>query len=441
MRVPAPPPDWDPLFARAVDEMGASSLFGGELDDPDYLAWDKVRFKEPPAGLTPEQWWAKLKVRRIAQQRNLPLRAKDGMPLHYNLTDRILRECEELARRASGQISIPELAMTRADRDRYIVSSLIEEAITSSQLEGASTSRRVAKQMIRSGRPPATRSERMIANNYRAMEQIREWRDDPLTPARILELHRMVTEGTLDDPADAGRLQVPDEDRVTVYGDGDQVLHRPPSAAELPGRLALLCDFANGATSVASYLPDPVRAVIVHYMVGYDHYFVDGNGRTARALFYWCMLRSGYWLTEYVTISKILKNAPARYAGAYLLSEDDDNDVTYFVLYQLGVLRRATDELQKYLSRKAGELRRVRQVLEDHGADLNHRQLALLDRALHDPDADFTVVSHGSSHRVSGETARQDLQDLERRGLLVRSKRGKANVWKPAADLTASLRE
>lgn len=41
-------------------------------------------------------------------------------------------------------------------------------------------------------------------------------------------------------------------------------------------------------------------------MIAYMHPFVDGNGRTARALFYWYMLKSGYWLTEYLSISRVI---------------------------------------------------------------------------------------------------------------------------------------
>ena len=61
-------------------------------------------------------------------------------------------------------------------RERYVISSLIEEAITSSQLEGAMTTREVAKDLLRSGRKPRTKDERMILNNYRGMLRVREVR-------------------------------------------------------------------------------------------------------------------------------------------------------------------------------------------------------------------------------------------------------------------------
>lgn len=437
MKVPATPPEWNQALDRAWNTLRLGELYVEPLDDSEYLPWDRLRFKTPPTDIDHELWWVMIKLRRQVQQRAVPLKDMNGDDFHYALTDTILKQCELIARQASGEISLPELALSSGDRDRYVVNSLIEEAITSSQLEGASTTRRVATQMIRSGRTPATKSERMILNNYRAMELIREWRDDPITAERVLELHRVVTMGTMEDPDEAGRLQTPADERISVWGDGDQLLHRPPAAAELPGRLEALCAFANESGGDGPYLPAPVRAIIVHFMVGYDHYFADGNGRTARLLFYWCMLKNGYWLTEYVTISRILKNAPSKYAASFLLSEDDGGDLTYFLLYHLGVFVRALDQLREYLSRKAKEIRDVRSTLDTTHADLNHRQLALLDRAIHDPAAEFSVKSHGLSHRASHETARQDLIDLERRGLLRRTKRGKAFVWVPGPDLGA----
>jgi Fic family protein len=439
LKVPATPPDWEPALERAFTTLGLAELYTEPLDDSEYLPWDRLRFLTPPPGLDHEQWWVMLRLRRRTQQREVPLRQLDGSPFHLALTDAVLRQCDEITRTASGEIVLPELAMSQGDRDRYVVSSLIEESITSSQLEGATTSRRVAKDMLRSGRTPTTRSEQMILNNFRGMEQVQLWRDDPITPQRVLELHRIVTEGTLDDASEAGRLQSAADGRIAVWGDDEQVLHRPPPATELPERLERLCAFANATNDSGPYLPAPVRAIIVHFMTGFDHPFADGNGRTARLLFYWCMLRNGYWLTEYVTISKILKRAPSQYARSYLLSEDDDGDLTYFVLYHLKVFRRAMDELRSYLTAKTRELRTIRTALEKTQSILNHRQLALLDAALRDPSTRFTVRSHGSSHRASHETARQDLMDLEARGLLTRTKIGKAFVWRAAPDLASQL--
>lgn len=405
----------------------------------EYRAWETFRFQTPPEGFTAEEWWHVVRMSRRASARRIPrLIDKAGTPFTFNLPDVVLETCEAISREASGQIQVSELVTDPDTRDRYVVNSLIEEAITSSQLEGAATSRRDAKEMIREGRAPRDHSERMILNNYQAMQRIRDLSRHPLTPDMVLELHRIVTDGTLENPEYAGRLQDDDRLRVSVWGDGNQLLHRPPPVAELPQRLAALCSFANGEDD-APYMPKVLRAITIHFMMGYDHYFEDGNGRTARALFYWSMLREGYWLTEYLSISRILRKAPSQYAQSFLMTEDDEGDLTHFFAYHLGVIRRAIKELHGYLAAKAMEIREVQSRLKGLPGEFNHRQLALLEHAARNSAAHYTAKSHGGSHRVTIETARQDLSALEARGLLERFKIGKQFAWRPVPDLAERI--
>lgn len=444
MKVPVPPPDIRVVFSEmSGDERLLAALgpllLGGTLPR-DYLPWDKLRFRTPPEGLTAEQWWLAIRLARHSAQRDLPLLTDvDGVPFNFTLPDAVLEAIDYINSNASGAITISEQVTNPATRDRYVVSSLIEEAITSSQLEGAATSRRTAKEMLRSGRPPRDRSERMILNNYYAMQHVSALRHEPLTPDRICEIHRIVTEGTLDDPASAGRIHDDDAERVAVWGHGDQLLHRPPPVAQLPERMDRLCEFANGTTT-GTYVPPVLRSLAVHFMMGYDHYFEDGNGRTARAVFYWSMLKQGYWLTEFLTVSRILRKAPAKYARSFLLTEQDAGDLTHFFIYHLGVIRRAIDELHDYLARKAQELRGIQQAIGALPGEFNHRELALLEHAVRTPGSVYTVASHSTSHQISGETARQDLTHLADLGLLVRGKVGKRHAWTPVTDLPERLR-
>lgn len=128
-----------------------------------------------------EEWWVALKLARRSVHRKLPLNDVAGVPFIYALPDEVLEKTDFVARHASGQIELSEQVTDPATRDRYLVSQLIDEAITSSQIEGASTTRQVARDMIRSGRQPRDRSERMIFNNFRAMQRIGEIRREKLT--------------------------------------------------------------------------------------------------------------------------------------------------------------------------------------------------------------------------------------------------------------------
>jgi Fic family protein len=252
---------------------------------------------------------------------------------------------------------------------------------------------------------------------------------------------RIVTNGTLDTPSAAGRFQLPGERRVVVASHNGVTLHVPPPAEDLPERIQRLCDFANGESDGSAYVPPVIRAIALHFLLAYEHPFEDGNGRTARALFYWSMLNQGYWLTEFVSISRILRKTPTRYAHSFLHTEQDENDLTYFVIYQLDVLGRAITDLHTYLDRTVAETRHVQAVLAGTAqGGLNSRQIALITHAAKHPAVEYTVASHASGHRVALQTARTDLQELEHQGLLDKVRRGRGNAWIPTADLVDRLR-
>jgi Fic family protein len=443
MRIPLRPPPWQDLLRAALTENArfVEIIQGGNpvLARDKYLHWDNLRHRKPPEGLNHAEWWAAIKLARRPALRELPLREASGQPFRYGMNDAAHEMVHTIDRRASGEITLSEIVTNPHTRNRYVVSSLIEEAITSSQLEGASTTRQAAKDMIRTGRPPRNRSERMILSNYHAMEFVGSIRDRELTPKLVCEIHRRVTLDNLKDPGDAGRIQTPEEDRIEVLWNDGTVLHVPPSADQLPGRLEDLCRFANG-DGPEGFLHPVVRSVLLHFWLAYDHPFVDGNGRTARAVFYWSMLHRGYWLAEYLSVSSILRRAPAKYARSFLYSETDDGDLSYFILYHLEVICRSITSLHEYLSRKTNEIRQVESLIK-RSTEFNYRQLALLSHALRSPGARYTFTSHATSHNIAYQSARTDLISLREKDLLRQWKVGKSYYFTPVEELAARLGE
>lgn len=436
-----------PSYADVVAKLGGEGLIEAidapaEIVERDrYLHWDKLRHLDPPAGLTSEQWWVRVQIARKDEFRELPLTDPADRAFVYTLPDVVLRRLHRIDQRVAGEIAMDEVVTSERDaRQRYLVNSLMEEAIRSSQLEGAMTSRVVAKDLLRSGRPPRDRGERMIANNYRALQFMREEMGDTLTPEKIFEVHRILSEGVLDDPAMAGRMQSVDEPRVRVFDrDDGEAIHVPPPAEQLPRRVQALCDFANEGEDGERFVHPVVRAILLHFWLAYDHPFVDGNGRTARILFFWLMRARGYWLAEYLPISRLLRKAPAQYVRAFMETETDGGDTTYFLIHQLGVIEQAIGDLHVYLQRKIAETHDVESLLRGDD-DLNGRQLALLTDAIRRPDAVYSFDSHAASHRVSHETARSDLRALAGRRLLTQRRSGHRYLFSPAPDIDARLR-
>src|ERR1700683_2682890 len=402
-----------------------------------YFHWDEILRRPPPANLSHEQWWFLIKSGRLTLKQTIPLRDQNGDTFSYVPVPPIPEQLHQIDLRLGGQIKMPEEVTNSETKDEYYVSSLFEEAITSSQLEGATTTRRIAKEMLRSGRAPHDRSERMILNNYLTMRRIGELKTHPLDKDLIFEIHRLVTDQTLDDPTAAGRFRTDaDAEQIAVYdNDDNKIMHQPPSASTLDDRLQAICDFAN---QTEPFVHPVIRSIILHFMIGYDHPFVDGNGRTARALFYWSMLHHKYWLAEYISISQIVLKAPARYARAFLHTETDEADLTYFLIDQLSVIMRALESLHAYIARKTGEIRSLERELRGIEV-LNHRQRALIRHAIRHPGKRYTVAEHQRTHNVSYESARSDLLNLVKRGLLTSMMVGVKWVFTPIDHLTGRL--
>jgi len=441
MKIPRKPPDYWDIFHELDKTDRLSKVFDREVihSQPNrYLHWDKLRHLTPPGDLTHDEWWLALKLHRRNLGKTTPITNTNDQPFAYVLTDPIPEQLLYMDQNLAGMISMPDAITNPETKDRYLINSLIEEAITSSQLEGAATTRVVAKELIRSGRRPRDRDEIMILNNFLTMKQIGKIKHKELSKDLIFDIHKIVTTNTLDDPTGAGRFRR-EEEKIDVGDDYGQVFHIPPSANQLDVRMAAMCDFAN-KTNSTGFMHPIIRSIILHFWLAYDHPFIDGNGRTARALFYWSMLYNGYWLCEFISISEIIKKGPTKYGRAFLYTETDDNDLTYFIVYHLEVLRRAIEQLYKYIDRKTKQLQTLERQLKGMTI-LNHRQRALISHALKHPDHIYTIESHRSSYNIVYETARTDLMKLADKSLVECRKVGKEWQFTPVSDMEQRLTE
>jgi Fic family protein len=297
----------------------------------------------------------------------------------------------------------------------------------------------VAKELIFEARAPRTKDERMVLNNFDAMRFVKERKHDPLTLDILLELHRIVTVETLDDPADAGRIRTADDIRV-VDGTGE-VLHQPPPAAALKERLQRLIQFANAKPKPRNWVHPLIRAFILHFMLSYEHPFVDGNGRVARALFYWLALKEGYWLIEYVSISSVIAEAKLAYGNAFLHTETDSADLTYFLVYHAEILSKAVARLMQFAERKRQEVAALEKRIGDPNRPdaFNYRQSWLLNEFVRGRLARVTIEEHQTRNGVSYLTARKDLEDLAKARCLRKKKVGKSSIYTPVPGLMKVL--
>lgn len=391
-----------------------------------YRHWDKVRYHRPvPSGFTALEWWCALKVLRAATARTLPLVGVGGLPVHVTsppgLSDRLGR----ISRRLSSPHPVAEVP--GADQAE-LRTGLFRESLSSSLIEGARTDRAEALQLLTAARPPRDLGERMVLNNYQAMRRVAELAGSPMTPARLLGIQALLTEGTLRDAAQVGRFRAA-ADRI-VLRKGDEVVFVPPPAEALSERIETLCAFANATEEPVAPMDPVLRAILLHYWLAYDHPFADGNGRTARALFYWSMLRSGHPLAAGVSLSSAILADTGSYYRAFRHAESDGNDATYFVLNQVESLERALgmdaagdDDVLRYV-----EESRPKGASLPRG--LNARQRFLVAELRRNPGSLHTLPGYRELHGVTHMTAWRDLEGLRRRRLLVMGpKQGRAATY------------
>jgi Fic family protein len=375
----------------------------------DYEYWDKVKYKPLPKGYTSQMLWTFVKASRLRGM--IPVWDKYGIKLC--VTSQMQRMCHNFDMKV-GSFWEADTDPQSSEKKYYLSSSLMEEAIYSSKMEGASTTRIVAKEMLRKKKAPQNKAQQMIVNNYTTIQHIVEHKDEPLTKEGLLYIHRLMTEKTLDNPEDAGRFRTNNDVVVANMVEGD-IVHTPPTFEEIPEFVTTLCDFFNNDNQ-STFIHPIIKGIIIHFMVAYMHPFVDGNGRTARALFYWYMLKENYKLTEYMSISRVIAKSKTSYEKSFRYTENDGNDMGYFVAYNLRALEISFQQLRNYIQRKQKEKKAAAVFMK--AGNINQRQALVLQRLSEEPDTIFTVKDLQEQFSVSSMTARKDLSDLVRQGYL-----------------------
>ena len=369
----------------------------------EYLYWDKVKYLAPK-GVRPEDLWAAVKIIRNSNMKRVQLK---DLTFSFMITEEMQKTLHEFDMNLGGNLGTLNIVPEK-DHTFYLVSSIMEEAIASSQMEGATTTRKVAKDMLRKGRKPSNKSQQMIFNNYQTIDYIINNKDKDFTLENLLEVHKRISSQTMNDVEDEGAFRKSDDIYVMNEITGE-VAHIPPSHRELNSLLKNMCDFANNETQ-EGFIHPIIKSIILHFMLAYIHPFSDGNGRTARSLVYWYLIKQGYWLMQYLSISRIIYKSKPAYEKSFLYTESDDLDLTYFIQYNLKAMNDAFKELKMYLQRKINDAESMHILY--NVKDVNERQAKILKMLKDLPMSIFTATEISTRFGVDIKTARKDLQCL-----------------------------
>ena len=374
----------------------------------EYLYWDKIKYKSQDN--PPEEIWNAIKLHRFINSDFINI---GRYKFQFVITDYMQRALHEFDLHIGGTLG-SNIGIAETDKTKFVISSIMEEAISSSQMEGANTTRKKAKEMIQQEQKPKNKSEQMIMNNFITMKHIVQHKNEEITPEKILYIHQLISGGTLDEVEDEGRFRDNDDVHVVNYSNSE-IVHTPPPKDELVELINDLCSFFN-KDSDRHFIHPIIKGCIIHFMIGWIHPFTDGNGRTARAVFYWYMLKKGYWLTEYLSISRIIKDTKHQYEKAYLFTDLDDNDLSYFITYHIKTMEKAYEALKEYISHKQKEVFQAAKFMNI--PSVNERMAQILKIVNDDSDRILNIKEIENRFDISNYTARMDLKGLVDLGFL-----------------------
>ena len=325
-----------------------------------------------------------------------PLKDVTGTNLWFNITEKIVENINVVEQNAMIKLDayIPE-----GMHGKVLEDVLLEEALSSSAIEGAFSTKKRVRELIKKKLSPIEKSEKMLVNNFKALEYILDNIHKPLDREFLFRIWGMITEGALEEGSITNSYR---DDDVHVENAFENV-YTAPNCDEVPAMMADLINYFN----MVDDTPPIVKASIIHFYFVYVHPFFDGNGRTARALAALYLIKSNYEFFKFISISTILQDKRNAYYKVILDSETHEGDITYFIEFYTKLLVETVETmLNKYITEYFIEF------LDAKEMELNERQIKVLKILLQAKDTSVNAKKYMKLTSVTQETARTDLNGL-----------------------------
>lgn len=412
-----------------------------KCNSPQYQSWAKrIRYKKDiPGNLNPEEFFKVLQFIRKISAKDSPVKQENGRNFTWQELDRFQKFFHQFSKdfgaRKNTQLSEIKTEIKR--KKNY--EGIIEEAIASSQIEGATVTREQGRKLLKSNKKPTSIGEKMILNNYKTIQLIEtKWKDEKMSIELLLKIQKALTADTLKEKNYEGRLRTK-KDSIEVGNElTGEIAFIPPSEKFVQKELKQFVKFANEESPFDNFIWDLARAIILHFWLAYLHPFCDGNGRTARSVFYWYLLRKDFLYIGFLPISVRIRKSKNAYEKAFLLTEQDDNNLTYFFDYIIRQLELSIKDFYEF-EKNQEEVQKQKLEVEDKFSELglNQRQIELIYHFIKHPDEFTTLARHQQYQNITYVTARKDLFGLEEIGFLQTKKKGKTIHFYP----TIKIRE
>lgn len=304
---------------------------------------------------------------------------------------------------------------------KMLYESLLDEAMSSSAIEGAFSTRKRTEELVSGKSNPKNKDEKMILNNFHALQFINSNNKDLITHDFILQLHDIITKDTLEKEDITKRYR---DDYVGVNSSDGTIIYKAPKASDVEKLMEKLIVYINSDTNENVF----IKASIIQFMFLYIHPFFDGNGRTARALSYMYLIQSGYDFFRFFSISYVVKEYKSDYYKSILQCEDGFNDLTYFIDFNIKMIAEAVKTTLEIYNNEYLKLA-VAKYIQSYRIHLTSVQSKLLDKYYKMKDKQLTVKKYVKLTDLTISTAQKHLQHFVKIGIFKKIKQGDNNIY------------
>jgi len=210
----------------------------------------------------------------------------------------------------------------------------------------------------------------------------------------------------------------------------ERVHYEAPEAKRLEREMRAFLRWFNSSGSI-----DPVlKAGVAHLWFVTVHAFEDGNGRIARAIADMALARSEQSPQRFYSMSAQIRAERKAYYDILEATQKGDLDITGWLEWFLGCLDRAFDGAETIL---AVVLKKARFWELHAGEKLNDRQRKVVNRLVDGFEGKLTSSKWAALTKASQDTALRDIDDLVKRGMLVKDAAGGRSTSYSLAEIDA----
>lgn len=383
----------------------------------EYYSKEEVKYRISKSDSLEEVWKYIMKNRK-ENSTETNFKNQQGNNFFYYHLESLIKEIVELETRS--KLDFIESA-TKQIKSKVMLDYLIEEALNSSAIEGAFSTKKETEELIKSRRTPTNKNEKMIFNNYKALEFINSRSEKEITEEVVIELFKIITNGTLEeeDQSDTYRSS-----SVQVVDSKYSVIYRAPGHEKVKGLMEELIKYINSDTSENVF----IKASIIHFYFVYIHPFSDGNGRTARALTYMYLINSGYEFFKFFSISLVIHEQRTGYYKAIKKCEEEESDLTYFIKFNIKMMLDAIDETIERYGKEYLKLE-IEKYMKKNQISFPEKLDTELKKYLRRKDKHLTVKKYMRTTNLSEATAKKHLNSLVKTGVFKKEKLDKEYIY------------